>query len=206
MRHAISATNKRVDSLQTANDGRITALENKTNDHDTKIASNTSTIAKDGSRIEQLGRDGKDLTDRVTTLENKAKNTASNNNSNNTMISGRSDIAYKKMGSVYFNLNSSELTAESKSALNALQAALNGKRGNFMIYITGNASEEGDANSNLLLSMRRSAIVKAYLTKAGVLQPILVLANGEEVPETATQTKEKDRRENRRVDVFLSGE
>ena len=122
------------------------------------------------------------------------------------MISGRSDIAYKKMGSVYFNLNSSELTSESKSALNALQAALNGKRGNFMIYITGNASEEGDANSNLLLSMRRSAIVKAYLTKAGVLQPILVLANGEEVPETATQTKEKDRRENRRVDVFLSGE
>jgi type IX secretion system PorP/SprF family membrane protein len=204
--NAISATNKRVDSLQTANDGRITALENKTNDHDGKIAGNTNTIAKDGSRIEQLARDGKDLTGRVTDLENKAKTTTNNNNSNNTMISGRSDIAYKKMGSVYFNLNSSELTAESKASLNALQAALNGKRGNFMIYITGNASEEGDANSNLLLSMRRSAIVKAYMTKEGVLQPILVLANGEEVPETATQTKEKDRRENRRVDIFLSGE
>ena len=110
------------------------------------------------------------------------------------------------MGAVYFKVNNSEITPEGKAALNALQTTLSGKRGNFMIYIAGNASEEGSADANFLLSMRRSAAVKAYLTKAGVQQPILVLANGEEVPETAAQAKEKDKKENRRVDIFISGE
>jgi type IX secretion system PorP/SprF family membrane protein len=198
--NAIATTNKRVDSLQTSNDGRITALENKTKDQDGKIANNNTMITQQGGRVEKSEKDIKDLQGRMSNVENNSKN------NNTQVIRSGSDIAYKKMGAVYFNTNSSELTAEGKSALNALKAALQDKRGNFMIYIAGNASEEGSADANLLLSMRRSAAVKNFLTKAGVQQPILVLANGEEVPETATQKREKDRKENRRVDIFISGE
>lgn len=199
--NAITATNNRVDSLGKSLEGRVAAVESKTDAQGKQIEGNNTMITQQGTRLEKNEKATNGLDGRVTTLENNSKN-----NTNTQVVRGGSDIAYKKMGAVYFKTNSSELTPEGKAALDALHNALEGKRGNFMIYIAGNASEEGSADANLLLSMRRSAAVKGYLTKKGVQQPILVLANGEEVPETASQTKEKDRKENRRVDIFISGE
>ena len=198
----IMASGKRIDSLGKTHDDRLANLESKTAAHDQQLNNNKTAIDKTNS---DLNAQGGRLTNAEKDIKDLREKGSNNSNSTNIQKSG-SDIAYRKMGAVFFKVNSSELTAESKSQLDALKAALASKKGNFMIYIAGNASTEGSANDNLLLSLRRSAAVKGYLEKAGITQPVLILANGEEVPETAKQTTDPERKQHRRVDIIISGE
>ncbi len=186
---AALTTATRADSIGKISEERVGALEKRTDkvegtakDLEKQTALNSSNIKDLQGRVATSEKDISDLKSR--------KVEATSNN-----------IAYKKMAQVFFENGKSDLTAASKAELQALKEALDNKKGNFMIYIAGHASNSGSAQANMLLSVRRSGAVKRYLESLGVKQPVLVMANGAEMNET-----EKEQGTDRRVDVFLSGE
>ncbi len=182
-----TATN--ADSLAKANDARLGAVEKRTDATEGKLGALEKQVAKNSSEI-------RDVSDRVSAVERDVKDLKSRK-----VEAISNDIAYKKMAQVFFENGKADLTATAKAELGALKTALDSKKGNFMIYIAGHASNSGSAQANMLLSVRRSAVVKRYLEGLGVKQPVLVMANGAEMNES-----EKDKGSDRRVDVFLSGE
>lgn len=116
------------------------------------------------------------------------------------------NLIFEKLGSVYFNVNSSKLLPEAKARLEAMKDAFTTPNGKFVLYIAGNASVEGNAASNLLLSTQRSGAVISYLRELGVTEEMFIISNGEEKPETDAQQTEEQRAQNRRVDIFIIGE
>ncbi|MEY4926140.1 MAG: hypothetical protein RI894_576 [Bacteroidota bacterium] len=174
----VGSLEKRTDKVETTSKD----LEKRMGDTEKQTALNSSNIKDLQGRVSVSEKD-------ITDLKSRKVEATSN------------DIAYKKMAQVFFENGKSELTATAKAELGALKEALDHKKGNFMIYIAGHASNSGSAQANMLLSVRRSGAVKRYLENLGVKQPVLVMANGAEMNET-----EKDKGTDRRVDVFLSGE
>ena len=79
-------------------------------------------------------------------------------------------------------------------------------KGNYFIYLAGNASVEGGSSYNQALSAKRCDAVKRYLEGIGISQRVLLLPYGSNSSVTAKQSKEADRAQNRRVDIYLSGE
>ena len=114
-------------------------------------------------------------------------------------------VSYKKLGSVYFNLDSYELTKEAKANLDALKDPLNKFSKNSFVYVVGNASQESGNMYNLLLATQRAASVKKYLESIGVNKEVIILSAGEESPVNA-QASEEERAKNRRADILISGE
>jgi outer membrane protein OmpA-like peptidoglycan-associated protein len=79
-------------------------------------------------------------------------------------------------------------------------------KGNYFIYLAGNASSEGGTSYNQALSAKRCDAVKRYLEGVGISQRVLLLPYGENSSVTDKQKVEDDRAKNRRVDIYLSGE
>lgn len=117
----------------------------------------------------------------------------------------KSNVMYKKIGSVYFDNDSYKLTDEAKARLDAMKDALKTPEGEFFIYLAGNASAPASNDYNMLLSTKRSAAVKEYLESIGVGGHIFLLSYGEEAPVVDPQRTEEQRAQNRRVDIFISG-
>ena len=117
----------------------------------------------------------------------------------------KSNVIYKKVGSVFFKVDSDELTDEAKAKLDAFKSALSTPEGEYFIYVAGNASEEAPNDYNMLLSAKRSASVKQYLESIGVGGHIFILSYGEEDPMVDPQKTEAERAQNRRADIFISG-
>jgi outer membrane protein OmpA-like peptidoglycan-associated protein len=186
----LGKVNARIDSLGKTHDERIAALESKPEPVD-KTKELGDRVGQLNNRVGQVEKDVKDLQNRPTTTTTTTPNYT-------TTIPGFSGNA-TKLETVYFNVNSSELTAAAKKELKAVASSLEGKRSNLVVYVTGNASAEGDKSQNMLLSMERSAVVKSYLEKLGVKQPIFVGSVGEASSNGAVS---KDRR----VDIFTIGE
>lgn len=187
-----ATTGARVDSLAKGTDERLAAVEKRTTAAEEKLGA----VDKLEKQTAKNSSDLKQLIERVGGVEkdvSELKSRKVENVANN--------IAYKKMSQVFFENGKADLSATAKTELEALKKALDSKKGNFMIYIAGHASNSGSAQANMLLSMRRSAAVKRYLEGLGVKQPVLVMANGAEM-----NADEKDTNTDRRVDVFLSGE
>lgn len=110
-------------------------------------------------------------------------------------------MQYKKIGSVYFEKGSDELTPETKKVLALIKDAIAQEKSSAMVYLYGNASIEGDQTKNMNLSTERTIAVRKELLRLGVQNEVLVLPMGEENPvEGATENvDEKDRR----VDVII---
>jgi type IX secretion system PorP/SprF family membrane protein len=124
----------------------------------------------------------------------------------NELIEKSSNLVFEKLGSVYFNVNSSKLTPEAKARLDAIKEVIKTPNDKFVLYIAGNASVEGNAAANLLLSTQRSGAVIAYLREIGIKEEMFIISNGKENPVTEQQKTEAQRTENRRVDIFIIGE
>ena len=193
---ATATTAIRTDSLAKASAERITAVEKRADAVEKRTDATEDRINAVEKKTAKLDGNFKDLSDRLGATERDIKDLKSRK-----VESTSSDIAYKKMTQIFFENGKADLTAASKAELGALKTALDGKKGNFMIYIAGHASNSGAAQANMLLSVRRSGVVKRYLEGLGVKQPILVMSNGAETNETS-----KEAGTDRRVDVFLSGE
>ncbi|MBP6430760.1 MAG: PorP/SprF family type IX secretion system membrane protein [Ferruginibacter sp.] len=116
----------------------------------------------------------------------------------------KANVIYKKLGSIYFNLNSADLTEETKANLNTITNALINLKSNAFVYLAGNASQEGNDVANLILSTKRANAVKKYVEEKGIKLPILLLSYGENSPITTQQIDEEDKNKNRRVDIFIS--
>lgn len=110
-------------------------------------------------------------------------------------------INYAKLGSVYFDKNSNEIDKVAKAQLDALIITLKIKKEG-TVYLGGYASEEGGAEYNLQLSERRTSQIAQYLKKQGVNMLVVPLPFGEVAQDL--NASEEERRQNRRVDLFLS--
>jgi type IX secretion system PorP/SprF family membrane protein len=136
-----------------------------------------------------------------------AKAASEKNTADIQQVNSRLDnIVYKKFGSVYFEVDKHELTDEAKASIDAFKSKLAEMKGNYFIYLAGNASTEGSQIYNQALSAKRCDAVKRYLEGIGISQRVLLLPYGENSSVTEKQTKEEDRAQNRRVDIYLSGE
>lgn len=125
------------------------------------------------------------------TLENKVNNVAT----------AQSNVLFKKLGEIYFAKNVFSLDALAKSQADAVIDALKKRGQNNMIYIVGNASQEGSSNYNLLLSTKRAAFLKKYFLEHGINNNIILTSTGAEDP-----SSDKDLPKNRRVDIYIAGE
>jgi type IX secretion system PorP/SprF family membrane protein len=145
--------------------------------------------------------------DGVEKTANDAKSSSESNTKDIKDLSSRLDnIVYKKFGSVYFEVDKFELTDEAKASIDAFKSKLSEMKGNYFIYLAGNASSEGGTSYNQALSAKRCDAVKRYLEGVGISQRVLLLPYGENSSVTDKQKVEDDRAKNRRVDIYLSGE
>lgn len=178
-------------ALEIANNGeRIDSLEDEMDNVKDQVNANTEGIANNASDINEINEN---LTNIFNTVEE---------------LMEKSNVAYKEIGSVYFKVDSDKLTDEAKGRLDAFIGQINdlGMRGDeFFIYVAGNASEEAPSDYNMLLSTRRAATVKEYLESKSVGGSIFLLSYGEEAPVVDPQRTEAERAQNRRVDIFISG-
>ena len=197
---------------------RFREIEKRLDDAEEAIKRNALEIAENGEKIDSLSDEMSQVKDQVNTnTENIATNTGDIHEVNENLTNifntveemqeemSRSNVVYKKVGSVYFKVDSDKLTDEAISKLEALKDALSTPEGEFFIYLAGNASEEAPSDYNMLLSTRRAASVKKYLESIGVGGHMFLLSYGEEAPEVDPQRNEAERAQNRRVDIFISG-
>lgn len=110
-------------------------------------------------------------------------------------------LQYKKLGEVYFQTGSSALDATANSNLDAVVGALNAKP-NAKIYLYGHASTDGNAKTNMELSVKRASGVRQYLISKGIpAERIEMLPFGAENP-VSGNTKVNDM--DRRVEIIIS--
>ena len=177
-------------------DDEIAKVNQKTDD-------NAKKIDEVDAKVESLGHA---LTN-VEKTANEAKSASEKNTSDIEKVAQRLDnIVYKKFGSVYFEVDKADLTDEAKASIDAFKGKLAEMKGNYFIYLAGNASSEGGTTYNQVLSAKRCDAVKRYLEGVGISQRVLLLPYGENSWVTEKQNKEEDRAMNRRVDIYLSGE
>ena len=158
-------------------------------------------------KADSLGQSLNGKIDQAQKTADAAKSVADKSASDIDKVAQRLDnIVYKKFGSVYFEVDKNELTDEAKASLDAFKSKLTEMKGNYFIYLAGNASVEGSESYNQALSARRCDAVKRYLEGVGISQRVLLLPYGKNSSVTEKQSKEADRAQNRRVDIYLSGE
>ena len=108
-------------------------------------------------------------------------------------------------GTVYFEYDRSELSAEARASLDAKVPALQARPG-FRIRITGHTDERGSSEYNLALGLRRAAELKAYLVANGIdASRIDISSMGEERP-AAQGSNEEAWALNRRAEFVQAGE
>ncbi len=181
-------------------DDEIAKVNQKADDN----AKKTDEVDK---KVDSLGQAVNGRIDNVEKTANDAKTASEKNTSDIEKVSARLDnIVYKKFGSVYFEVDKFELTDEAKASIDAFKTKLADMKGNYFIYLAGNASSEGGTSYNQALSAKRCDAVKRYLEGVGISQRVLLLPYGENSWVTDKQSKEDDRAKNRRVDIYLSGE
>ena len=183
----------------------------RTDDDIAKVNQKADDAAKKADDVDKKADSlGTALNGRVEQAEKaatEAKAAADKNTADVEKVAQRLDnIVYKKFGSVYFEVDKHELTDEAKASLDAFKSKLTEMKGNYFIYLAGNASVEGGSSYNQALSAKRCDAVKRYLEGIGISQRVLLLPYGSNSSVTEKQTKEADRAQNRRVDIYLSGE
>lgn len=105
---------------------------------------------------------------------------------------------------VRFQLNSGELTGESKATLDKVAASLNARKDITSVAVIGHTDSSGAASYNQSLSEKRAKAVADYLVSQGVDGGILSSKGmGESSPVADNGTKE-GRAQNRRVELKLN--
>jgi OOP family OmpA-OmpF porin len=105
---------------------------------------------------------------------------------------------------VFFDVDKSELRAESLPELQRLYAWLN-SHPTIRLRIEGHTSHDGDDDYNLLLSQKRAEAVKEYLVMQGIAEVRLkAVGYGESRPRINSTTLEDEK--NRRVEIIILGE
>jgi type IX secretion system PorP/SprF family membrane protein len=203
LENQVAMVSSKNDSLAKLNNDRLSNLENMT-DALEKSKLNSDGLSREVSTLKsRLGSAESKIADLNNRPQTVVQSSApayiesSSNNSGNTnyAISGLNNA--NKLNSVFFAVNSSELSANAKRTLQTVANTLQNRSG--AVVLNGAASQEGDKGKNMVLSMERSAAVKAYLERLGVKQTIFISPMGEEASKAAV-------RKDRRVDIATIGE
>ena len=101
---------------------------------------------------------------------------------------------------IYFAYNSAEIRAQSDSTLDAI-AAIMKRDPTWKLTVTGHTDNVGGDASNLALSQRRSASVKAALVSRGVAADRLATGGAGSSAPKATNATLEGRAQNRRVEL-----
>lgn len=104
--------------------------------------------------------------------------------------------------SVYFALDSAQLTARAKAQLNAA-ARLMEENSDIDAVVAGHADDTGPLGYNQKLSERRAASVRNYLLGKGVSSDRLVAQGFGETSPAASNKTESGRKQNRRVELSI---
>lgn len=125
-------------------------------------------------------------------------------NATNERISAIDDYVVQSTATVNFRVNSSILSAESKSALDEVATAAMTMKG-YVIEVTGFASAEGGTARNKALSQRRAQAVIDYMVETHnvPLRRIGQSYGFGELQAVADNTTREGREQNRRVEVKL---
>ena len=111
-------------------------------------------------------------------------NTNNNANTGTSSLSAAEAVAEMQANfqRVQFQVDSSDLDADSKRALNA-NAALMRRFADIRVEIQGHADERGTTDYNIALGQRRANAVRQHMIEAGVANSrITVVSYGEERP------------------------
>jgi peptidoglycan-associated lipoprotein len=144
-------------------------------------------------------------------LITSCSSTKKNNADGVDSLTGGNKVAELKLGgdsdnttagglsTVYFDLDSAQLSASSQSALTANAEYLN-KNNTVKIQIEGHCDDRGGVQYNLALSEKRAKSVKDFLKALGVSESrMTVIGYGKEKPVDLAQTEDawsKNRRAN----------
>lgn len=113
--------------------------------------------------------------------------------------------AVRKAGGIQFVTGSADLTAASKTTLDAVASIL-ANSPTVNVQVDGHTDTQGDATANKTLSQRRAQAVVDYLVQKGIATTRLNARGfGEETPLVTPDDTEAARKQNRRVEFKLSG-
>lgn len=104
--------------------------------------------------------------------------------------------------SVYFALDSSQLTARAKAQLNAAARVMQ-ENSDIEAVVAGHADDTGPLGYNQKLSERRAASVRSYLVAKGISADRLVSKGFGETAPAASNKTESGRKQNRRVELKM---
>jgi outer membrane protein OmpA-like peptidoglycan-associated protein len=103
---------------------------------------------------------------------------------------------------LYFETNSTEVTAASRAALDALLAEV-AKRQAVEVQVTGHTDRVGSETDNDRLSLQRAEAVRAMLIQRGIKSDFIrAVGRGEREPLVATPDEQSEQR-NRRVEITV---
>ncbi|MDZ7606084.1 MAG: OmpA family protein [Cyclobacteriaceae bacterium] len=109
-----------------------------------------------------------------------------------------------RLNNLFFDVNSAELSPESKTELNKVVRFLNDNPG-VRIGIAGHTDDQGTEQYNQQLSQNRARAVYEYLIKEGIKPQSLTFAGYGESKPIVNNTDEESRRLNRRIEFIVEG-
>jgi outer membrane protein OmpA-like peptidoglycan-associated protein len=172
-------------------DQKVGELDTKWSDSLNQVRSiaskNQSDIAALSGRVGSLEQSQRDLTNRVSALEQRP------------MGGGLGKVAMSE--DVMFEFGRYRLTKEAMAKLDSLASQLQGGQG--AVHLVGHTDSRGGEIFNFNLGRRRAEMVSAYLAQKGVERHrLIVITLGEATPIASNQDR-AGRSQNRRVEIRL---
>lgn len=172
---------------------KVEKIETEVQNNTNNIEKNTETIRDNQSSIQENGSkidaNKKEIDELRKLLENQP-------------------LQYKKVGEVFFDNGSTQVDAAGSANLDAVITTIKqmeGQNKEIKIYVKGNASTNGDAKKNMVLSMERAAKVRQYLIDKGMKgEDIMTIPMGESDPTNGGNASAKGESQDRRVDIIFT--
>lgn len=95
-----------------------------------------------------------------------------------------------------------QLLESSRHYIKQVEAALN-QRTNLRLHIVGHTDNASSAQTNYQLGLKRANITKDWLSQMGINQQQMVVSSAGETQPLVPNFTERDRKQNRRVEIFL---
>ena len=178
-------------SVATKMDEQVTALETSIEDAQNRLENHDKALTAQGVEIEKVSGTAMDALERAKAAGKLAEG----------------KLLYEVVlnsDKVTFDFEKSELTGNSKQALDEFASQLKSDNKNVYIEVQGHTDSSGDEAFNMTLGERRAEAVRRYLNmEHGIpLHRMNVISYGESAPLTDNDTREH-RAENRRVALVV---
>ena len=178
-------------NVATKMDEQVTALETQIEDAQNRLENHDKALTAQGVEIEQVSGTAMEALERAKEAGKLAEG----------------KLLYEVVlnsDKVTFDFEKSELTGDSKEALDQFASQLKTENKNVYIEVQGHTDSSGEETFNTTLGERRAEAVRNYLNmQHGIpLHRMNVISYGETAPLTDNDTKEH-RAENRRVALVV---